>query len=142
MPTEPTTSLRLAFDPVWSLPVSLLTAVGLIVFVLLTYPRRVRHQPPFWRRTLVTLRVLTAIVLAFAILRPELQWTKKDRKAAMLVMLGDWSRSMQTPDGPANKTRREVLVNTLKEAEPTIEKLKKEMFDKISMELAKAPSEP
>ena len=34
---------------------------------------------------------------------------------------------MQTPDGPANKTRREVLVNTLKDAEPTIDKLKKEM---------------
>ena len=127
MPTEPTTTLRLAFDPVWSLPVSLLTAIGLIVFVLLTYPRRVRHQPPFWRRTLVALRVLTAIVLALAILRPELQWTKKDRKAAMLVMLGDRSRSMQTPDGPGNATRREVLLKTLKEAEPTIEKLKQEM---------------
>ena len=127
MPTEPTTTLRLAFDPVWSLPVSLLAAIGLIVFVLLTYPRRVRHQPPFWRRTLVALRVLTAIVLAFAILRPELQWTKKNRKAAMLVMLGDLSRSMQTPDGPANATRREVLLKTLTEAEPTIAKLKEEM---------------
>ena len=127
MPTEPTTTLRLAFDPVWSLPVSLLAAVGLIVFVLLTYPRRVRHQPPFWRRILVSLRVLTAIVLAFAILRPELQWTKKDRKAAMLTMLLDRSRSMLTPDGPGNATRRDVLVKLLKEAAPTIDKLKEEM---------------
>ncbi|MFM9962878.1 MAG: glutamine amidotransferase [Planctomycetaceae bacterium] len=109
------------------MPVSLLAAGGLIVFVLLTYPRRVRHQPPVWRRTLVGLRVLTAIVLAIAILRPELQWTKKDRKAALLVGLGDRSRSMQTRDGPGNTSRREVLLKTLKEAEPTFEKLKEEM---------------
>lgn len=127
MPNEPTTTLQLAFDPVWSLPVSLLTAVGLIVFVLLTYPRRVRHLPAGWRRTLVALRVLIALTLAFAILRPELQWTRKSRKAAMLVVLGDSSRSMQTADGPANTTRRAVLIKTLQEAEPTIQKLKKEM---------------
>jgi uncharacterized membrane protein len=127
MPNEPTTTLRLAFDPVWSLPVSLLTAIGLIVFVLLTYPQRVRHLPAVWRRTLVALRLLLALTLAFAILRPEMQWTKKSRKAAMLVVLGDSSRSMQTPDGPGSKTRREVLLKTLQEAEPTIAKLKKEM---------------
>ena len=127
MPNEPTTTLQLAFDPVWSLPVSLLTAVGLIVFVLLTYPRRVRHLPAVWRRMLVTLRVLIALTLAFAILRPELQWTRKSRKAAMLVVLTDPSRSMQTADGPANATRRAVLVKTLQEAEPTFQKLKKEM---------------
>ncbi len=127
MPNEPTTTLSLAFDPVWSLPVSLLTAFGLIVFVLLTYPRRVRHLPAVWRCTLVTLRVLIALTLAFAILRPELQWSKKSRKAAMLVVLGDSSRSMQTADGPANATRRAVLVKTLQEAEPIFLKLKKEM---------------
>ena len=127
MPNEPTTTLRLAFDPVWSLPVSLLTAIGLIVFVLLTYPRRVRHLPPVSRRLLVALRVLLALTLALAILRPEMQWTKKSRKAAMLAVLGDSSRSMQTADGPANATRRAMLVKTLQEAEPTIAKLKKEM---------------
>lgn len=143
MPNEPTTTLRLAFDPVWSLPISLLTAVGLIVFVLLTYPRRVRHLSAGWRRTLVALRVLIALTLAFAILRPEIQWTKKSRKAAMLVVLGDSSRSMQTPDGPGSKTRREVLLKTLQEAEPTIEKLKKEMevrysdFDRESRSVEK-----
>jgi len=127
MPNEPTTTLSLAFDPVWSLPVSLLTAVGLVVFVLLTYPSRVRHLPALWRHALIALRVVIALTLAVAILRPELQWNKKSRKAAMLVVLGDNSRSMQTPDGPANATRRKVLVKTLQEAEPTIEKLKKEM---------------
>lgn len=127
MPTAPTTTLQLAFDPVWSLPVSLLTSIGLILFVLLTYPRRVRHLPAVWRRTLVALRVLIALTLAFAILRPELQWTRKSRKAAMLVVLTDPSRSMQTADGPANATRRAVLVKTLQEAEPTFQKLKKEM---------------
>lgn len=127
MPTEPTTTLRLAFDPVWSLPVSLLTTVGLVAFVQLTYPRRVRHLPAGWRRTLIVLRVFLALTLGVAILRPELQWTKKSRKAAMLVVIGDSSRSMQTPDGPANATRRAVLVKTLQDAEPTFEKLKKEM---------------
>lgn len=119
--------MQLAFDPVWSWPVSAVVAVGLIAFVLLTYPRRVQHLAPFWRRTLVSLRVLTALVLALSIIRPELQWTKKDRKAAMLVVLGDRSRSMQTPDGPANATRRTVLLKTLSDSEKTVELLRKEM---------------
>ena len=121
------TSLRLAFDPVWSWPVSVFVAVGLIVFVLLTYPRRVRHLTPISRRMLIALRVLTALVLAWGILRPELQWTKKDRKAAMLVVALDESRSMQTPDGPASMSRRAVLLKNLQDAEPTIEKLRQEM---------------
>src|SRR5262245_50586153 len=83
MPQTSETTLRLAFDPVWSWPVSVLAAVGLIVFVLLTYPRRVRHLPGLWRRTLLTLRLAAALVLALAILRPELQWSKKNRRAAM-----------------------------------------------------------
>lgn len=132
MPNEPTTTLRLAFDPVWSLPVSLLTAIGLIVFVLLTYPRRVRHLPPIWRRVLVGLRVLLALTLAFAILRPEMQWTRKSRKAAMLAVLADSSRSMQTPDGPGSKSRRELLVKTLHDAQPTFDQLKKEMEVRLS----------
>src|SRR5207247_5556119 len=127
MPPTSETSLRLALDPVWSWPMSVLVAVGLLVFVLLTYPRRVRHLPSFWRRTLLTLRLAAALVLALAILRPELQWSKKNRRAAMLVVLGDRSRSMQTPDGPASMTRRAVLLKTLYEAEPTFEKLRKEM---------------
>lgn len=125
------TSLRLAFDPVWSWPVSVLVAVGLIVFVLLTYPRRVRHLTPISRRMLIALRVLTALVLAWGILRPELQWTKKDRKAAMLAVALDESRSMQTPDGPASLSRRAVLLKNMQDAEPTIEKLRQEMEVRI-----------
>ena len=121
------TSMRLALDPVWSWPVSVLVAVSLMMFVLLTYPRRVRHLPSFSRRFLIGVRLLVALVLAWGILRPELQWTKKDRKAAMLVVLGDQSRSMQTPDGPASTSRRAVLVKTLQDAEQTFEKLRKEM---------------
>jgi hypothetical protein len=125
--TDPSTTLRLAFDPVWSLPVSLFVAIGLILFVLLTYPRRVGHLSPLRRRLLVTLRLLVALLLAVSILRPELQWTKKDRKAAMLVVLGDRSRSMQTPDGPANTTRRAALIKAWEESQPVFDQLKQEM---------------
>lgn len=127
MPTNSETTMRLALDPVWTWPVSVLVAVGLVVFVLLTYPHRVRQLSPGWRRILVGLRLAAALALALSILRPEIQWTKKERKAATLVVLGDRSRSMQTPDGPANAKRRDVLLTTLKDAEPTFEKLRREM---------------
>ncbi len=127
MPSAAETTLKLAWDPVWSWPVSVLVAVGLLAFVLLTYPPRVRHLPYRWRRLLLALRLGTALALAVSILRPELQWSKTERKASMLVVLGDSSRSMQTPDGPGTTTRRAQLVKVINEAQPTIAALRKEM---------------
>ena len=106
-------STRFVVEPAWSWPVVVLIAIGLVMLVLLTYPPRVRHLPLRTRRTLVGLRLLAAVLLIFAMLRPEIQYSETDIRDAVLYVLGDKSRSMQTPDGPGGKTRRETLVSTL-----------------------------
>jgi hypothetical protein len=106
-------STRFVVEPAWSWPAVALIAIGLVTLVLLTYPPRVRHLPLGTRRLLIGLRLLAAALLIFAMLRPEIQYIETDIKDAVLYILGDKSRSMQTPDGPGGKTRRESLVGTL-----------------------------
>ncbi|HVJ86685.1 MAG TPA: glutamine amidotransferase [Caulifigura sp.] len=110
-------------DPVWSWPVAGAVSLALLGVVLFTYPRRVAHLPPASRRTLITLRALSALVLAFAMFRPAVQFTEKDERGARLVVLMDASRSMTTPDGPKGATRRETLVAVLKEHEEALKKI-------------------
>ncbi len=114
--------MNVLVDPVWNWPVAGALSLALLGVVLLTYPQRVAHLPVGTRRTLITLRVLSALVLAFAMFRPAIQYTERDERGARLVVLMDASRSMTTPDAPKGLTRREALVALLKDHE---EKLKK-----------------
>ena len=106
---------RLVAEPVWSWPIVTLVAVALPALVLLTYPKRVRHLPKNTRRFLVGARLTAATLLIFAMLRPEIQITATDTKSAVMLVAGDASRSMTTPDGLGGVTRREALVRTLSE---------------------------
>jgi uncharacterized membrane protein len=110
-------------DPVWSWPIAGALSVALLAVVLLTYPKRVAHLPVRTRRTLIGLRVLSALVLAFAMFRPAVQFTQKDERGARLVFLMDASRSMTTPDGPKGATRREALVQLIKDHEESLKKI-------------------
>lgn len=116
-------STRFVLEPAWSWPVVVLIAIGLVMLVLLTYPPRVRHLPLGTRRTLIGLRLVAAVLLIFAMLRPEIQYSETDTRDAVLYVLGDKSRSMTTPDGPGGKTRRETLVSTLETSRDQLEKL-------------------
>ena len=118
-------STRFVVEPAWSWPVVVLIAIGLVTLVLLTYPPRVRHLPLGIRRILIGLRLLAALLLIFAMLRPEIQYSETDTKDAVLYIVGDKSRSMTTPDGPGGKTRRDTLVNTLVSNSDQLEKLGK-----------------
>lgn len=112
-------STHFVVEPAWNWPVVVLIAIGLVVLVLWTYPPRVQHLPIRIRRILIGLRLLAALLLIFAMLRPEIQYSETDTKDALLYILGDKSRSMTTPDGPGGKSRRETLVSTLSaNAEP------------------------
>jgi len=110
-------------DPVWTWPIAGALSVALLAVVLLTYPRRVAHLPASSRRTLITLRLLSALVLAFAMFRPAVQFTEKDERGARLVFLMDASRSMETPDGPKGVTRREALVRLINESQESLKKV-------------------
>lgn len=114
---------ELLLEPVWSWPLVLLTSAALIGVVLLTYPPRVAHLAPVWRRTLIALRLAAALLLVFAMLRPALRYSEIDRQAAQLVFLTDVSRSMTTPDGPGGLTRREALLRDLTAAQPLLDRL-------------------
>lgn len=110
-------------EPVWSWPLVLLASAALIGVVLATYPQRVAHLPPFWRKLLIGLRIVTALVLIFAMVRPAIRYTEIDRQAAQFLVLADASRSMGTADGPAGMTRRAALLQALKNAEPQLKAL-------------------
>lgn len=109
--------MSLLFEPVWSWPVIILTAIALIAVVLVTYPKRIKHLPSGQRRLLLGLRLLAATLLIMALLRPGLRYSDTDRRDAVLLVMSDASRSMQTPDGPAGTTRRQQLLATLKESQ-------------------------
>jgi uncharacterized membrane protein len=116
---------RLVAEPVWSWPVVALVAVALPALVLLTYPSRVRHLPQNTRRFLIGARLTAAVLLVFAMLRPEIQITETDIKSAVMLIAGDTSRSMTTQDGPGGVTRREALAQTLTENKDRLKEIGK-----------------
>lgn len=109
--------MKFAVSPIWSYPVVALVIIGLLALVVVTYPRRIRHLGPWTRRVLITLRVMTVLLLAWGMLRPELQFSKTDSNSGAIYVLSDASRSMTTEDGPGGLTRRQILLKTLEECQ-------------------------
>jgi uncharacterized membrane protein len=124
------TSVQLLLNPIWSWPWIVLTGGVMLGVVLWTYPPRIRHLPAGRRRVLLTLRLLAGLVLLFAMLRPTLQFTEKDDDPAVLIVAGDVSRSMNTPDGPAGMTRRDALLKVIKDHEAKL----KELGEKVQIQ--------
>lgn len=118
---------RFALDVVWNWPVVALTSVGLLALVLVTYPPRVRHLPKGTRRLLIGARLAATVMLIFAMLRPEIQFVETDTQSATLLIAGDASRSMTTPDGPGRVTRREALVRLLESNAENFAKLRDDL---------------
>lgn len=110
-------------QPVWSWPLVLLASAVLLGVVIVTYPPRVRHLAPWRRRLLIGLRLATALLIVFALLRPAIRHSKTDPQTAVLIVLTDASRSMTTTDGPGGITRREALLRALAAADPQIQSL-------------------
>lgn len=121
------TTPQLIADPVWPWPVTIAASLLVIGLVLLTYPPRVRHFPPFWRRLLLGLRLSAALVLIWMLLRPAVQFVTIDSQSAQLVILTDVSRSMTTPDGPGAITRRAAVLKTLADVQPQLAKLAEQL---------------
>lgn len=124
---DPQLDTTFAVDLVWSWPVVVLVAAALVVFVLLTYPPRVRHLPKLVQRFLIATRLLAAAVLVMAMLRPEVRYTEHDRKSAVLFVAVDASRSMTTTDGEANTSRRATALKLLNDHQQRFAELSKLM---------------
>jgi uncharacterized membrane protein len=115
--------MRLVFQPIWSWPTVVVAIVLLVAMVLVMYPPRIRHLPLLFRRLLLGLRLLAAIVLALAMLRPALQHRQPDTDKPVLFIGGDASRSMGINDGPGGISRRQQLLKLLADVDPQIKAL-------------------
>lgn len=100
---------RFAFEPIYgSLWLAVLVLVAVIVAISLIRPPT---SDPVLRRRLIGLRVLAALVLWLALLRPSLIRTDTEPGEATLVIAVDTSRSMTLPDGEgADRWRTQLAV--------------------------------
>lgn len=121
----PSSIVRFSITPVvgWWLVVSLLLIlIGLLFFG--PAPDRARRSR---RVALFCLRLLVILLVAFAMLRPTLVWTKITKQAATLVVLADRSRSMLVTDMVGKKSRWEAVQTSLKESLPALDSLAKDL---------------
>jgi len=119
--------MQFIVEPVWSWPLTVIAALALLGTVLWTYPKRLAHLPKLTRYSLLSLRVLAALVLIFAMLRPAVQFEETDQEVSQLLILADRSRSMSTPDAPGGMTRREAIRKTIEDNQELIDKLADEV---------------
>ncbi len=120
-------TVRFVLSPVWAWPIVLAITAGLLALVMLTYPQRVEHLRPGRARWLLRLRLLAAIMLVLAMLRPAIEHRQQDRRNAVLYIVADASRSMGTQDGPGGISRRQALLDTLEESGPLLKSLGEEI---------------
>lgn len=113
--------MNLSFAPVWSWPVVLLCCAAVTGVIMLGYPRRIRHLSVVRQRLLLSIRVLLALLLLCLMLRPSLLLTSQSVEKSVIYVLGDLSRSMQTPDAPGSLTRLQAQQQLLTEAAQLLE---------------------
>lgn len=112
-------------EPIWSWPLTVLTSIGLFAIVLTTYRTQLRPLPRGTARLLLGLRLLSVIVLTFAMFRPSLQKSDTDDTPIQLQILSDVSRSMNTADMPGNVTRFKAIRSELAKYESAWKELGK-----------------
>ncbi len=112
--------MSLSFEPVWSWTLTIVACAAMLAATGLAYPRRIQHLPAGWRRALIVLRLTIILLLCAMLLRPALVMESTDKSEAILYVLADASRSMQTTDIPGGGSRREALLKTLTDADPSL----------------------
>ena len=108
------------FEPVWSWALTLLACVAMLAVMWLAYPRKIRHLPTGWQRILIGLRLAILVLLVLLLLRPVVVFETNDKSEAVLYVLSDSSRSMQTEDVAGGGTRRQALLKTLLDADANL----------------------
>jgi uncharacterized membrane protein len=137
--------LSISLNPVWPWPVVFLMSVITVAVILGTYPQRLAAFAPWQRKLLLGLRLTAAVLLILACLRPVIQWSKKNDRTALLAILSDVSRSMNTKDGPGGISRLEAERKLLIENRGLFDQLSKKVqlptYD-YSKELLPISTEP
>lgn len=116
--------MTLHFEPIWSWPLMLVALAVLLSVFVAGYPRRIRHLSAGTQRTLLALRAVSVLLLCLLMLRPVMMSKRDDKSDAILYILTDASRSMETTDTPGGSTRRIAATGTLSAAEESLTKLR------------------
>jgi hypothetical protein len=119
--------MQFLVEPIWSWPAAILTSVGLVVLVLVTYRAQLRRLSGGGARLLLTLRLLSVLVLTFAMFRPALQKSDTDENPVQLLVLSDVSRSMNTADMPGRISRFKAVRADIAKYEPKWKELGKQV---------------
>lgn len=122
-PKNGETTMKLAFEPIWPWYLVFAVLAAMLAVIWLGYPRRIRHLPKFWQRTLIGLRVAMALLLLLWIVRPLLVYESDDSSNAVVYVVIDGSRSMETPDATGGSTRRKAMLSLLENARPYLDDL-------------------
>jgi uncharacterized membrane protein len=115
--------MNLTFEPIWSWPFIILVSAVILGVILGGYRTRIRHLPRTRRQMLWTLRLMLALLICFWMLRPQLRLESRDETDAVLYVLSDTSRSMQTPDEVGGTTRFDAVKSTHEDIAPLLEEL-------------------
>ena len=114
------------FNPVGNY--TLVAAAATVLVLLLTLLGLPRHRlSPRRRAILLGFRLAVIVLATIAMLRPALVESTTKRRSATLAVLIDRSRSMQIADAVAGKTRWEMLVRTMGEAQSALGALDEEL---------------
>ncbi|MBI1346508.1 hypothetical protein GC163_09485 [bacterium] len=105
--------MEVTLEPIWSWPAVMLTAVGLVAFVVWTYRIQAATLSPSRRRLLLSLKLAAVAILVFALFRPAIQYSETDKNTVQLLVGLDVSRSMNTADAPGNLSRLQAATQDL-----------------------------
>ncbi len=108
------------FEPVWSWALTVLACVAMLAVTWLGYPRRIGHLSRGWQKVLIGIRLAILTLIILLLLRPVAVFESNDKSEAILYVLCDASRSMQTEDIPGGITRRADLLKTIETASPEL----------------------
>ena len=115
--------MEIDFEPVWSWPGVLLIGLLLAGTVLFGYRNRIQHLPLSWQKCLWAVRIFLLLIILFWMIRPVAVIQSKDESSAVIYVVSDVSRSMETPDEPGGATRLESLTRTHETLNPLLEEL-------------------
>lgn len=115
--------MNLAFEPIWPWYLVFVVFSAMLVVIWFGYPRRIRHLSKFWQRVLIGLRMAMAVLLLLWIARPLVIYESDDSSDAVVYVVIDGSRSMETPDALGGSTRRRAMLSLLEAARPFLDDL-------------------
>jgi uncharacterized membrane protein len=104
-----------------------LALVGITIWSYLDVPEASKGRIA----AILLLRLAAFLLILLAILRPSLAFSEKNKLQMQLLIAADYSKSMTIRDESNRQSRWELLVQTLKQCEPALERLQDNQIDVV-----------